>query len=314
VIDESTAELLSRFLDGDLEAGEARRLETRLESDPELAAELAALDRIRHGVRSVAAGMKPPEELDLLLEPLRTGEPHGPRRIHPAIRWIGMAAGLALAVTVALEVARTTPDPRDVVRAPTAPPDSEVFQLSPLPTSTVPEGEEKLGASDRLLDSPPTEPELDEPEALEVRGPLTLDEKSADASGRDIASPAAPESAQIAPSEEKARRRAPTKKEAPAAASLDAATLPSRPGKGALTVRVVLVGDDGATIAEIDLPGPAPSTPTEVTFIDGVIVEVVPAGSDTDSSAPTSHWLGQQAPNVPDGRYRALATGEPRAD
>ena len=48
---------------------------------------------------AVFAGVRP-EELDLLLEPLRTGEPHGTRRIHPAIRWIGMAAGLALAVTV----------------------------------------------------------------------------------------------------------------------------------------------------------------------------------------------------------------------
>ena len=52
--DPSTEETLSRYLDGDLDASEAKRLETRLAQDAELREELEALHAIRDAVASLA--------------------------------------------------------------------------------------------------------------------------------------------------------------------------------------------------------------------------------------------------------------------
>ena len=317
MIDEATAVQLSRYLDGDLEADEARQLEARLESEPELAAELASLDSLRRTVRSVAAGMEPPGALDAMLEPLRTGEPHGPRRIHPAVRWLGMAAGLALAVTLAMEVARRSPDPHEVIRSPTtapAPDESDFFQVQPLPTSPVPEGEELVGASDRLLASPPAEPELDEPEPLEVRGPLRVEEKKTAPTGRGVPSTNVRASKQRSSPEEQVRREATAAGKAPAPAALDAASTSKRLRRAVSSVRVVLVGEDGITVAEVDLPGTAPSVDMEVTILGGVIVDVRPTDSDKDDEVSSAPWLGQPVGDVPDGRYRATPADANPAD
>lgn len=318
MIDEATAERLSRYLDGDLTAVEATELEGLLRADVEVAAELEALRRLQLVVRLAADHMDPPEALDTLLEPLRTGEPHAPRRHHPAIRWVGVAAGVALAVTVAMEVARENSAPSipslpSVSSPAPAADNSEIFQLKPLPTSPVPPEEERLSASDRLLASPPTEMELDEPEALDVRGPLPSppDKKEkarriqgsesgrmeGEKRGREVgervgsgvaAAPGVPSSAmRDTTAEEKtlSRRTAP----APA---------------------VVLEAVDGSAVAVIDLALDPSILPAEVTIVAGVIEQVHSVASDADVATAAGLLVGHWIPGVADGRYRVVAGDE----
>jgi hypothetical protein len=172
-------ETLSRYLDGDLGAAEAARLEEQLEADGALAAELEALVAIQHGVRSIAERETPPEELDRVVEPLRLGRP-APVSVRPWVRWLATAAAVVLGASVILEVSRTrldeisTPAPaqRSRVSEEAA---SEPFALAPLPTSPVPPEERPVGAADRILASPVPQVDVDEPPALEVLGPLEAD-------------------------------------------------------------------------------------------------------------------------------------------
>ena len=88
----TTAEQLSRYLDGDLDAAAAELLERRLASEPELAEELEALRRLRSRVAQLAERMEPPADLDGALLPLIERTPTPVRRLPPAVRWLGMAA------------------------------------------------------------------------------------------------------------------------------------------------------------------------------------------------------------------------------
>jgi hypothetical protein len=67
---------------------------------------------------------------------------------------------------------------------------AERFTLAPLPTSSLPPEQQPLGASDRLLASPVPDVELDDPPALEVRGPLEEGERLLSADERSVAAPA----------------------------------------------------------------------------------------------------------------------------
>jgi hypothetical protein len=319
-MDEATAEQLSRYLDDDLSDAEVGELEARLAADPALAAELDALKALTRSVAAVADEMEPPAALDDLVEPLRSGAPDGRRRIHPLVRVMGLAAGLALAATVVLEVARRGPDetpvltdaPPEAVTAPSEK-DGEVFQLSPLPTSTVPSAEQPVGATDRLLASPPTETELDEPVPLEVRGPLSVDEKKAVDAGRAQAGTPARSRPSAPPMEEKMKREAAAGKEAPAAAALEVARQDTNDTPAEPTVAVLLVGTDGAVAAEVSLPAPAPAGST-VVVKDGVIVELLAGGPGMEGGASPSDWLGRPVEDVPDGRYRIVPSAHGRPD
>jgi hypothetical protein len=304
-MDEATAELLSRYLDGDLSAAEARALEARLATEPELATELESLQRLTATVGNMASAMEPPEALDTLMEPLRQGSPHGRRRIHPMVRWMGMAAGLALAATVVLQVVRSDPKPHDAVEAPPAARSqqpSEIFQLSPLPTSTVPEEDQPVGASDRLLARPPVEPELDEPEPMEVRGPLSSDEHKAEAGGR--AEGLEERARRLEPAKDKGRPQAKMAEAAPAMPDAAAGTL--NQAAKAPDILVVLVREDGSGSVKVQLPGPLPSSEHDVVVENGVIVDLRPVDEKLDRSTAAPPWLGRSVAGVPDGRYRVL--------
>jgi hypothetical protein len=177
-MDPRTEELLSRLMDGDLPPREAEQLEARLEREPELAAELEALKELRRSLRCFAADEDPPADLDRLLEPLRQSGPRPVRMVRPAIRWMAAAACIALGVNVGLEVLRRNPgpDPSAVQDAPVgvllpAPrSDEDFFKLRPLPGP--PEGTETVGVVEELLGRAEPEPQLADPEPLEVIGPL----------------------------------------------------------------------------------------------------------------------------------------------
>jgi hypothetical protein len=180
--DSTTNELLSRYLDGDLSADEARELEARIEAEPELRAELGATEELRRSVASLASAERVPPELDVLVDPLLRGRPEVVV-VRPWLRWLASAAAVVLGVTVIMEVNRRNPGPsiESLARASKdgrqAQP-SERFRLAPLPTNSLPPEDQPLGASDRLLATPYPDVEFEEPPALEVLGPLDVEEGS----------------------------------------------------------------------------------------------------------------------------------------
>jgi hypothetical protein len=180
--DEKIIELLSRYLDGDLDADETRQIETRLESKPALQNELEAMRQIRRSVATLAAADTVPPELDSVIDPLLRGRPEtvGARSW---VRWLATAAAVVLGTTVVIEVNRRNSGPNiehfaKATKERQQAESEDRFTLAPLPTSSVPEEERPLGASDRLLASPAPEVELDDPPPLEVLGPLEEEDRA----------------------------------------------------------------------------------------------------------------------------------------
>ncbi len=322
MIDEALAERLSRYLDGDLGASEAAELEVLLESEAEVADELDALRRLQVAVRLSADRMEPPDALDALLEPLRTGEPHAPRRVHPAVRWIGLAASVALAVTVAMEVARQRPDlptsSRPYAPSPAPPPgESEFFQLKPLPTSPVPPEEELVGATDRLLASEPAEPDFDEPEALDVRGPLSAPAvKDEPAAKKEKADRSVGLEAGRLNDEDRKQAEVGTRGDAAAAPGVPATAMRATAAeekslhrRDAPAAVAVLESEDGSTVAVIDLALDLSALPVEVTVVAGRIEQVHRIAGVGDLAAVSDLLVGYETPGVADGRYRIISGG-----
>lgn len=174
-MDKTLQELVSRYVDGDLDDLEACRLEERAETDPELAAEIETTRELRGTIQALAGRMEPPAALDSVMEPLRQGSPVPAPRARPVFRWLGIAAAVVLGVAVATEMARRNPSPtlsrpspqreRPVAER------EEIFKLAPLPTA-VPDPNRPLGAADHLLQEDPAPPAAPEPVPLEVIGPL----------------------------------------------------------------------------------------------------------------------------------------------
>lgn len=243
-MDERRNELLSRYLDGDLTAAELADVERAVESDPALRAELQAAQRLRRAVREISAGMEPPAELDLVMEPLRRGTPAPERPVRPVYRWLGAAAAVVLGVTVTLEMVRRNPSPTTVepTRTVTANGDDrEIFELAPLP-SAVPDDNRPIGATDRLLEEDPPAPAAPEPPALEVVGPLTTDEASV-AAGR--AQPPHEEKAAVARGERGADVGVPPVAEGRADGLLDHATVAAAGSRNARDSAIATGGKDG---------------------------------------------------------------------
>jgi len=174
-MDETLKELVSRYIDGDLDETESARLEARAKTDGELAAAIDGALELRKAVATLAAGMEPPAALDRVMEPLRQSAPAPARSVRPVYRWLGAAAALVLGVSVAVEVARRNPEP--TLRRPvssqqrSAQDRDEIFELAPLPTAK-PDTNRPLGAADHLLEEKPPQPAAPEPSPLEVIGPL----------------------------------------------------------------------------------------------------------------------------------------------
>jgi hypothetical protein len=179
VTEASSRELLSRYVDGDLDKAEVAALHEHLSSDPGLATELEDMLRLRQAVSDIANGLNPPPQLDQIMEPLRRGISDSRSRSRTWVRGLAAAAVVVLGITVVVEIFRHRDGSAIHTLRQATPTDStgpaEIFRLRPLPTSAVPYDEVRLGAADRLVESPIPEPRLDDPRPLEIVGPLTED-------------------------------------------------------------------------------------------------------------------------------------------
>ncbi len=169
-------EQLSRLIDGDLSPADERDLRARLESDPALAANLAALKEVRQSLAILATKESVPADLDVLVNPLLRGRPK-PISVRPWMGWLAAAAILVVGLTVVFEIYLGHPAPgvEDKLASRGLQPAAEPtrrFALAPLPTHSVPPEMQLLGVGDVLLASPIPDVEFDNPPALEVLGPL----------------------------------------------------------------------------------------------------------------------------------------------
>jgi hypothetical protein len=337
-MDEATAELVSRFLDGDLDAAETRRLEQRLATEPELATELEALRRLQLQVRSVAERMQLPADLEAPPRLPGRGAAALPRRVPPAVRWLGLAAGLALAVTVALEVARRPPSPAAPAKD-TAPPAAAAPAVAPPalprvqalePVAPAPMDELTKDAAAPPAESPqkaprPAQSHLQPPDP---QLPAAAREKrTAAVGGRGPAAPAEPleevdsaradraaEAGSRGPTaaNQAAREREPARS---AASSEQAAFAGIAAGaakqEGAAGARLELIGEDGTPVAALALPGaaPAPGSRLVVTVAGGAIATIEPEVATSAADPALDGLIGQQLPGVADGRYVGVVVG-----
>lgn len=100
-----TTELLSRYLDGDLDQQARGELEARLAADHSLRDELEALRRVRSAVRELAATETAPVALDRLVSPLERSSPPVPR-LRPFLRVVAIAATLVVGTAVVLRLSQ----------------------------------------------------------------------------------------------------------------------------------------------------------------------------------------------------------------
>lgn len=198
-MDDATIEMLSRYIDGDLDPADEEGVRRRLNGDPVLRSKMESLQQLRAAVVRLAESEEVPADLDALVEPLRRGRPEEVAA-RPWARWLATAAVAVLGLSVIIEVnqrssrqpARETP--RSETRRHAEP--TERFSLAPLPTSSVPAEDQLLGVSERLLASPIPEMEIDESPPLHVLGPLEEPPTAENDVGREktglMAAPVAP--------------------------------------------------------------------------------------------------------------------------
>jgi len=186
-MDDAIIEMLSRYIDGDLEPAEERDIVGRLQADPILRSTLESLRALRSSLAVLAQNDEVPADLDALVEPLRRGRPEAVVA-RPWVRWLATAAVAVLGLSVIIQVnQKSSQQPaREVPRSRPGPPTepTERFSLAPLPTSSVPPEDQLLGVSERLLASPIPEMEIEESPPLRVLGPLEVPPAAKDDSGR----------------------------------------------------------------------------------------------------------------------------------
>jgi hypothetical protein len=343
MMDEATAELLSRLLDGDLDDVERRELEARLDREPGLRSELDSLRRLQAATRAVAERMEPPVELDDAVEQLGAGAVAMPRRrASSVVRWLGVAAGLALAATVVLEVARRSPEPTLAPATPTqdlgretpraeAPrpmlqgtneqpradvisePELDSSAASPGAPHPAPAAEEK-----RRVDAPerpaelPRESELDAAEPLRERALRPFEDAQVTAEIGDEATE--PGREERPPGPAKGSDAGPPavgsmKRSLPPGAAAASSVAGKKVEGTTETVRLELRDEDGVPVATIRLrePWDRPGTPLWVSVTDGIIV-AIDGRQDAQTDTASDEWrrsslLGVALEGVPDGQY-----------
>lgn len=163
-MEEREFENLSRYVDGDLRASERDALEDEINRRPDLQSALDDLLRVKAQVRQLARVDEPPQALDALVRPLRwSGRPQ--LRQSPLIPVAAAAAVVVLSVVLGLEIGRHggLPEAEHPARKPT------VFALKSLPEA---DESSLVGALEHLMAMPYPEPDMLEPEAMMVVGPL----------------------------------------------------------------------------------------------------------------------------------------------
>jgi hypothetical protein len=337
-MDEATAELLSRFLDGDLDAAETRLLEQRLATEPGLAVELEALRRLQLQVRSVAERMQLPAELEA--PPRLPGHDAAPlpRPVPPAVRWLGLAAGLALAVTVTLELSRRPPSSPAPARDAAPPAAVAPAVASPAPPrfqALEPAAPAPADELTKAAAAPPTESSETAPRPAQSHLPppdpqlpaATREKRTAAVGGRGPAASAkaleevdtaradrapGPGSRGPAAANEAAREREPAQS---AASSEQAAFAGIAAGaakeEGAAGARLELIGEDGIPVAALALPAAAPAHGSRlvVTVAGGAIATIEPEAADAVADPALAGFIGRQLPGVADGRYVGVVVG-----
>lgn len=169
VSDPTLDEQLSRFLDDDLTPQERHELEERLSTDPELSARLESLRRLQLAIGALAERDQPPAALDRLVAP-RSLESTARTARRRWLHALAAAATVVIAVGVGLQIAKRggLGDHHDTAGQPRQAAAPTPFALAPLPEGT---DDGELGPSARLIQTPPAQPQLDDPPALEPGGP-----------------------------------------------------------------------------------------------------------------------------------------------
>jgi len=284
-------------------------------------------------MRSLAERMVPPAALDAPPRPADRSAPRTPRRVPPSVRWIGLAAGVALAVTVAVEVARRPPQVRAPAtvttprEAPAATPQQSPA-AAPAPAAAAHRRADESDKTDAAPSAKPAPPapagahrRQQPPEQQELAiaaeqqsrvatggTQAAASEALADAEGtlKDRAGTPSPSDSVAAVA------AAPKREHAGAAASDEAAAFNAVAERGAAppsaaVLRLELAGEDGAVLGALALPAASADIGSRfvVTVAAGVIVAIEP-----DAAGPAlDELIGQHLPGLPDGRYVGVVVG-----
>jgi hypothetical protein len=344
-MDDAITEMLSRFIDGDLDPAEKEILLGKLNMEPVLRSRLEALQRLRSSLSSLAENEEVPPDLDALVEPLRRARPNA-AAARPWVRWLATAAAAVLGLSVILEVSQRSSRPpvQKARRAQTGSPaePTERFSLAPLPTSGVPPEDQLLGVSERLLASPIPEIEIEDSPALQVLGPLEAPPGREDVEGGRKAetveppatiSPAAVDASVDSPRSDMGKAAsdrgeslstgAPVmRKTVPASEKRSRRVDPRQPSDGEAThgqaqLFVFINGETSWRDFEPRTRCDTGRYAVRIRVADGVVREVWPVGrASSDQGSP--HLCagelirGLPVEEVPDGEYAAEVVIEPR--
>ncbi len=157
MITPDTTELLSRYLDDDLDQEESRRLEMRLAADRGLKDELETLRRIRSAVQELARTERAPAAVDQLVGHLERSAPPVPR-LRPALRIAAIAATLVIGTAVVLRLSQhSLPQISPPARSAGQVEVKDESRAAPSQTSTAQRmAEGELQEVDRLVSSTPS--------------------------------------------------------------------------------------------------------------------------------------------------------------
>jgi hypothetical protein len=168
-LSEQELELLSAYIDGQLNDRQARRLEARLHEDLQLKAELDSLRMTVNALRDVSA---PRPKRHFMLTPEMVGQ-REPARFVPVLRFATALAGLAFVALVGLEGLQSLSGAQLAARAPEAMREAEVAQdairSAEEPMAAAPAAEE--APEFEALEVPAEEAAEQEPEAMMMEEP-----------------------------------------------------------------------------------------------------------------------------------------------